>query len=180
MTSLIIGGFIIPLLILIIFLWLTKRALEFKQNEFGENRVFNANTSKHVSMSQRKTSILSDSSSIKMKSKREIEECEPSITIKRTKASCDFQKSKMVLFKKRQFRVLKTILLNICFFCIAWLPYAIMVTYSQYGSNIEDYINPYTSSLPALFSKLSSIYNPFIYTLNNPECRNYFKRVFLK
>ena len=59
-------------------------------------------------------------------------------------------------------------------FVIAWTPYAAVTLAAQFGSNIEAYINPYTTSLPALFAKTSSIYNPLIYTLRNKEFRHFF------
>ena len=65
-------------------------------------------------------------------------------------------------------------------FAISWLPYSILTSYGQFGSNVEEYINPITSTLPVFFAKMSSIYNPFIYTLFNKECRKYFKSIILK
>lgn len=181
MTAMIVGGFLIPLFTLVIFLWLTKRALESKTKEFGGNQSFVFST-KSKSFSKTKTSSVgesSDSGSEGVKVVPESEESSATNLKKReknlTQTSVDFE-NKEFSFKKRQYRVLKTIFMNIIFFCIAWTPYAIIVCLAQYGSNIEEYINPYTTSLPALLSKTSSIYNPILYTLNNQDCKNYFKR----
>ena len=59
-------------------------------------------------------------------------------------------------------------------FVVAWTPYAAVTFAAQFGSNIEAYINPYTTSLPALFAKTSSVYNPLIYTLSNKDFRRFF------
>jgi hypothetical protein len=75
----------------------------------------------------------------------------------------------------RESRVLKTILTNVALFTIAWFPYVIVVLIGQYSSNVEFYLNPYTTSLPGVFAKISSVYNPILYTLSNKECQLYFK-----
>jgi hypothetical protein len=78
----------------------------------------------------------------------------------------------------RESRVLKTILVNVSMFSLAWIPYAIVVLLAQYSSNVEYFLNPYTTSLPGVFAKISSVYNPVLYTLSNRECRLYFKSWF--
>jgi hypothetical protein len=77
-------------------------------------------------------------------------------------------------------KLLKMIMLNVTCFVIAWLPYTIIVLIAQFASNTEKYVTPYSTTLPAVFSKMSSIYNPLLYTLTNRECRTYFKKFFKK
>jgi hypothetical protein len=169
MTCMIIGGFFVPLIVLIIFLWLTKRSLQTKLNDFGENQVYIFNTRTKSKEYSKAVTSLSRIDSL----------FERSYSYERRRGNAsDLNQNRKFLFKKRQFRVLKTILLNIIFFCLSWTPYCILVIIAQYGTNIEDYVNPYTTSIPALIAKTSSIYNPILYTLNNQECRSYFKRVF--
>jgi r-opsin len=170
MSSMIIGGFFVPLIVLIIFLWLTKRALETKLNEFGENQVYVFNSKSRTKEYSRAVTTLSRTDSLLDRSY--------SLTRSRFGGDVSMDDNRKFSFKKRQFRVIKTILLNIIFFCVSWTPYCILVIIAQYGSNIEEYVNPYTTSIPALVAKVSSIYNPILYTLNNQECRNYFKKVF--
>ena len=73
---------------------------------------------------------------------------------------------------RKEKRLIKSILLIVITFCIAWTPYALVTLVAQFSSNFEAYINPFTTNLPALFAKLSSVYNPIIYILNNKKCRN--------
>jgi hypothetical protein len=80
----------------------------------------------------------------------------------------------------REQKAMQTIFLNVSMFVFAWLPYALLVLAAQFAppSAISYFLNPYTTSLPAVFAKASSIYNPVIYTLSSRECRIYFKKMF--
>ena len=89
--------------------------------------------------------------------------------------------NKSLFFLKREVKLIKMISLIVLMFLIAWTPYALVSLAAQFGTNIEAYINPYTTSLPALFAKTSSVYNPLIYTLSNKEFRRFFFRfLFIK
>ena len=79
---------------------------------------------------------------------------------------------------EKEVKILKTLIMFVGMFCVAWLPYAIVSMLAQYGSNIENYINPYTTSLPALFAKTASIFNPIIYILKNTNCSTYYRNKF--
>ena len=81
---------------------------------------------------------------------------------------------------KKEIKLIKMVSLIILMFVVAWTPYAVVTLAAQLCTNIETYINPYTTSLPALFAKTSSIYNPLIYTLNNKDFRRFFINCFLK
>jgi len=81
---------------------------------------------------------------------------------------------------KRETKAARSSILIIFLFCIAWLPYAVITLFAQFGTNIEDFINPYSTSFPAVFAKLSAISDPLVYTLSNKICRAYFKSVFKK
>ncbi len=175
-----VGGFVFPLCCLVIFYFLTKKTLQTKSKYFENQYVFTARD-------QTKETILSKDSTkenlfgnIKLKRSNSIQ-----ITI--NGASCNITTTNLnsndlanvqFSFKKRQLKVLRTILLHISFFCIAWVPYATIALLAQFGNNIENYITPYTTSLPGILAKTSSIYNPILYTLNNRECLIYFKKKF--
>lgn len=79
---------------------------------------------------------------------------------------------------RREMKAAKKSLITIVLFCLAWLPYALITIMAQFGTNIENYINPYTTSLPAIFAKFSSFYNPLIYTLSNNECKSYYQKLY--
>ena len=74
---------------------------------------------------------------------------------------------------KTEIKLAKQIILVVLFFCFTWLPYATIVIYAEFGLNIEDYITPYTSSIPLLLSKLSVISSPLVFTLSDSKllCR---------
>ena len=84
------------------------------------------------------------------------------------------------IYSKREMKLIKMVCLLILMYLVAWTPYAVVTLAAQLGSNIENYINPYTTSLPALFAKTSSVYNPLIYTLSNKDFRQFFISCFLK
>lgn len=83
---------------------------------------------------------------------------------------------------KKEMRVARMIALIVLAFVLAWLPYALVTLFAQFGpvELLDRYITPYTTSLPALFAKLSSVYNPVLYTLTNSDCLRFFKRFVLK
>ncbi len=80
----------------------------------------------------------------------------------------------------QKYRTMKVMLVFLSMFCIAWLPYATMAIYAQFGSNREKYINLYTSLLPGLFAKTASIYNPIIYLILNKDSRIHLIKIFKK
>lgn len=81
---------------------------------------------------------------------------------------------------KREFQVMKTILICVGVFCLTWLPYAVMVLIAQLGTNIEKYLTPMSATLPALFTKSSIILNPLCFTLGNEHFKSYFRKRFKK
>lgn len=182
MTSMFIGGFLVPLFILIIYLWLTKKTLDSKKKFFGGDfRAFSTRGGKSGSFKKTTMSQQSESSAVNPDNNSGLSD-QNSISFKEKDSNgalnANSSEAKEFSFKKRQYRVMKTIFFNVVFFCIAWTPYAIIVMLAQYGTNIEQYITPYSTSIPALLAKTSSIYNPILYTLNNQDCKNYFKRTF--
>lgn len=79
---------------------------------------------------------------------------------------------------RREIQATKTVLIFVGVFCISWLPYAVIVLFAHFGTDIEEHVTPLTASLPALFAKTSTVFNPLIYTLTNPECKAHIKRLF--
>ena len=92
----------------------------------------------------------------------------------------DGQKTSNNSVLKREKKLIKTTILIVTSFCIAWGPYAVIVLLAQFGTNIKTYITPLSTSLPSLFAKTSSVFNPIIYTLTNRDCKKYFKKVLIK
>ena len=77
------------------------------------------------------------------------------------------------IYLKREIKLIKMVGIIVVMFILAWTPYAVVTLAAQLGTNIEAYINPYTTSLPALFAKTSSVYKPLIYSLNNKDFRRF-------
>ena len=164
MSSMLVGGFLVPFIILIVSIVLTRISLSRKTKEMGqEHFVFTSipttNTAKQYD--QQCNSTLDGS----VRSKTQQQE-----------SQCRRLKANRFSYQKRENRVLRTIIFNMIGFCIAWGPYAIITTFAQFSEYSDIYVTPITTSLPALFAKTSAIYNPILYTLTNQECRKYFRR----
>lgn len=89
--------------------------------------------------------------------------------------------------QRTEIKLLRAIAVIIVMFCFAWLPYVVVTLLAQFGSNIESYINQFTTNLPSIFAKTSSMYNPIIYILNQNKYRSlirkkisFFKNLFIK
>jgi hypothetical protein len=83
-------------------------------------------------------------------------------------------------FIHREVKVAKVILIKVLLFSIAWSPYLMIAVISQLSENIELYITPYTTVLPALFAKTSIIYNALVYTFTHKDCRNYLNKLMVQ
>ena len=167
MMSMLIGGFIIPLAILITFFDLTRRHLQKKTKEMGENHMVFTRSQSNSKTPTVNSLSFSRAGSLR-KSDRHIRY--------ETKVKPEVTQVNRFSYKTRQHRVMRTILFNMIGFCIAWGPYAVITTVAQFSEHSDIYVTPITTSLPALLAKTSAIYNPFLYTLTNRECRKYFRR----
>ena len=204
-----IGGFLIPFITINIFYILTNHSLKSRNKFFRyqvrtsiikkglvaeENLLLNESIkSKKKESSSNDLESIPDSTVVKLFRIKELMRLDSN---KLSSSSNDAQFFNLLI--KREKKLVRTIILNIALFCIAWVntiylffnkfehyisfffvikvPYAIVTLLSQFGSNIEFYITPYTTSIPAILAKTSSIYNPIIYTLNNKQCRDYIKQ----
>lgn len=90
---------------------------------------------------------------------------------------------RMNLFIKSEIKATKNALIIITLFTIAWFPYTIVALLAQFSENRNYYVTPYSTTLSALFAKTSAIYNPIVYALTNRkfkikfgQCFPYFRR----
>jgi hypothetical protein len=88
-----------------------------------------------------------------------------------------FRDKKKCYFLNREMKVAKVILMKVFLFCLAWTPYVFVTLLAQFSTNIEYYITPYTTSIPAVFSKTSVIFNALIFTLTQKQCSKYFNQL---
>jgi hypothetical protein len=189
-------GFLIPLIVIIVFFIMTKRKMNKRSSKMCNKlsgSVNNHKKSHYKSMLQAANSNMSnriekDQSTVRSSNGRSKNNSNNPISSTEqeshrfsrcgTFTSVMSQRKNFNFILKRENKAMRAIVLNVILFIISWLPYAIMVLAAQFGSNINYFLNPYTTSLPAVFAKISSIYNPVLYTLSNRECQIYFKRAF--
>lgn len=208
MMVMIIGGFIIPFVLIIVFAILAKIAIKSREGLLKQKCSLTNNRDQSLN---NQTTVVNDLGQnceliLKMDENEKHVDCEkeknedededgespeefPPTEDDRSYRKKSSQKSICDTYSEKRIRnillsyekqVNKRIILSIFFFSLAWSPYAIITLYAQFGSNIENVVTPYTTALPAIFAKLSSVYNPIVYTLTNMECREYLKATFLK
>jgi hypothetical protein len=154
MIFMITGGLLIPLF-LIIFFYIRICVIVSKQNEnFTINTGIKRDSSIFYVKSNRRRS-----SKFRIALNEEIKH--------------DYENKKII---SKQIRLLKSILIIIFLFCLAWFPYAIIVCIAQFSFDIENKITPFTTELSATFAKLSSVYNPFVFIITSEKFKNYGKR----
>ncbi len=181
--ALFIGGFCVPFSVFIFFYMLTYAALKSK------GRVIR-NTYKYVKKSSVTNGLTNHTSSNIVKENIELYESLNFNTKPRPKYSTSSQKNSECLILSeirfnnflsiRENKLAKSISLIFFCFCFAWIPYAIITLIAQFGNDtLRHYITPWTTAIPSLFAKFSSIYNPIIYFLTNNDCKKYFKKRFL-
>lgn len=81
-------------------------------------------------------------------------------------------------FLRREKKFVKSIILSVFFFCLSWCPYAFVVVYAQFGTNISAYITPLSTSIPGILAKISVIFNPIIYILTSRDCKKFIHKMF--
>ncbi|XP_060077592.1 visual pigment-like receptor peropsin [Ylistrum balloti] len=78
--------------------------------------------------------------------------------------------------ERRQKYIAKTIFFMLGAFLLSWCPYAIVVIWSAIGDSRD--LPNLVVILPALFAKISVIWNPLIYAFRNRELKNSWKAIF--
>ena len=198
MMMMIICEFLIPLILIIVFSYMTKNALKLRAARFLDQKSFirlnkltiqtdsnscsaNRQPLKNNNNNNLDDVICVDDGVQKLGDNEYGEEADVKSTMSKIKMNESIQfKIKIenenkfkCLFIKSEIKVIRRILLGISLFLFAWLPYVVITGYAQFGFNIETVVTPYTTFLPALFAKLSSVFNPILYLLHNVECRKY-------
>lgn len=197
-----VGGFLIPLAFILIFYLLMYRFLR-NSDIFLTYQVRN-NNNNNINQNKRAASLSSDSSHFNAHNnlnptltsnppgkkspllayKNGTRSPQPSLldaTLSNLKVLSGRTKINSS-FMRREIKVAKSIFLIVLMYVIAWLPYALVTLFAQYAdfAILHHYITPFSTSLPALFAKFSSIYNPILYTLTNKDCFAYFKNLIFK
>ena len=187
-------GFLIPLVIIIVFYTLTRKILDKRDNtmfnslagglkNYASARYASilSKHSKHSGSKKEASGMNLESVPINKTSQKKFEQDETDEENRATIGNVISQKQTFESIFKRENRLLRTIMLYVSLFLVAWTPYCLVVLLAQFGGvKVAYYINPHIASLPAIFAKISSIYNPILYTLSNRECKKYFKSIFKK
>ena len=168
MFILFIGGFAIPFLTICFFYFLLFLELKTKQQQLKILSLKLKIIRKVTFKLNSKSEIFSD---LIIEAKSENQDENKKINKNKNFAS---------FLYKREIHVARNSILIISLFCMAWTPYATVTLLAQFGTNIENYVNPYSTSLTAIFAKLPAITDPLVYTLSNKSCRHYFKTIFKK
>ncbi|KAK4329659.1 hypothetical protein Pmani_000012 [Petrolisthes manimaculis] len=71
--------------------------------------------------------------------------------------------------RRRETQLARVVIISVFFWTMAWTPYA---TISVLGlTSRQEVLTPTTTMIPALFAKLSTVYNPLIYAVSHPSYR---------
>ena len=64
-------------------------------------------------------------------------------------------------------KAIKTGIISVIVFCLAWLPYSVITFAAQYFNNREYFVNPITTCISSFLAKFSTVLNPFLYIISN-------------
>ena len=177
--SILFGGFLLPFILLLVFYSLLLKSVKAKSQLFSKllgNRDYKSSNSSAYAVkayrTERRNAIKTSLVLYDIIRRRNINFIDALIEMNLNRSNIGRK------LAKREHRVTKTVILCISLFCISWMPYIMIIIVAQFGYNIENYITPLFSFLPALFAKSSAIFNPLIYTLINPECKIHLMRLF--
>lgn len=172
MMAMFIGGYVIPLLLIIIFCSLFYHNLKKSEvfmglvvTELSRPNNFQENFStRHSTIAYTARSPMNEKKIVYL------HKSEAKLYVPET-----FKKQQII---KNEIKIAKLLCMMVSTFSIAWLPYALLVLYAQFGTNIEYFVNPYSTNLPSLIAKTSSIYYPIIFISSDRRCRRYLKQKF--
>ena len=178
----VIFGFVFPLIIIILFYVLLFLLLK-KKKDLVYKRIYSFNSEIKYSLAKRiyQPFLLDTKKDLNSSLKKAMNSDRYQKRRNAIKSSeISLNNKKKCYFIKREMKVAKIILMKVFLFCLAWTPYVFVTLIAQFGTNIEYYITPYTTSIPAVFSKTSVIFNALIFTLTQKQCRNYFSKLIFR
>ena len=71
--------------------------------------------------------------------------------------------------RRTELRIARTVILTVIFFCVSWLPYSAVALIGQFGD--LTLVTPVTSAIPGIMAKMSTMYNPVIYSFSHPRIK---------
>ncbi|KAJ8952675.1 hypothetical protein NQ318_020990 [Aromia moschata] len=79
--------------------------------------------------------------------------------------------------KKQELKVAILVFFTICVWFLAWTPYTVVAVLGI--ADQKHLITPLTSMIPAVFCKIASCINPFVYALSHPKFKLELRKIFL-
>jgi r-opsin len=153
---LVIGGFFIPLLIIVIcyifiLIELSKRSRHFLYQNSNNQRHGLQSRQLHIDYFH-PTNSLNDERS-------------------RSEVNIEANENNQIVqnFRRTEIRATRTALLVCAIYCIAWGPYALMAILSNFDFNY--FTNAYTTAMLGLFTKTAACINPLLYALSSSGFR---------
>jgi hypothetical protein len=166
--AMVIGGFVIPVSVMIV-------SYVFILMKLKSRKIFQPECSKTTALLSKENK--NDDTIDEIKKDTTTEEIESANKLK-NKNSNEYRSKKLDLFLKSELKATKNAILIVTLFSIAWFPYTVISLIAQFSKNRSLYVNPYTTTLSALFAKTSAIYNPIIYALTNRKFQMKFNQTF--
>ncbi|XP_076458074.1 rhodopsin-like [Babylonia areolata] len=71
--------------------------------------------------------------------------------------------------RQTELKTASTILMIICFFCLAWTPYVVVCAIGLFGD--VSLVTPLVSAIPCVLAKAATVSNPPLYSLGHPKFR---------
>ena len=71
--------------------------------------------------------------------------------------------------QRTEMKTARTVILAVLFYCISWVPYATIALIGIYGN--YQLLTPIVTAVPGILAKMSTIYNPLLYTFSHPRFR---------
>nr|AKS48309.1 rhabdomeric opsin 5 [Platynereis dumerilii] len=69
--------------------------------------------------------------------------------------------------QRTEMKTARTVILAVLFYCISWVPYATIALIGIYGN--YQLLTPLVTAVPGILAKMSTIYNPLLYTFSHPR-----------
>ncbi len=155
---LVIGGFFIPLLIILV----SYAFILIKLSKRGHHLMHQNDDDQSHELQLRKLDIYHSHPKISLNDEQS-----------RNGTTRESNENNQIIENLRhtEVRVTRTALFVCAIYCVAWGPYASMAILSQFGYN--SFINAYTTAILGLFTKTAACINPLVYALSSSEFRRY-------
>lgn len=175
------GGFLVPFIVVLVFYILVLRSLKSRDHNvrmmFGGDETTTIVNMSSPSITLSRNTRLASIYTLQFDDSNAAASSSLIITIQYPLSST--ARKMRNIMNKRELRATKTVIWCVGLFLLTWLPFVLIIFMYQFVSDLDEwwYANPMAVSLPSLFVITSTIFDPIIYTLVNPECKIHVKRL---